>query len=43
MSTDVYQANKEMIVTHNELLFTLKVEAKEGKINNLVCERISNI
>lgn len=42
-SAQFYRENKENLVIHNELLFTLKVGVKLGKINNLICEKISNI
>jgi hypothetical protein len=31
------------LVIHNELLFTLKIGVKRGKINSLICENIKNI
>ncbi|CAG8456875.1 27251_t:CDS:2 [Gigaspora margarita] len=43
ISRKFYLENKENLVIHNELLFTLKVGVKQGKINNLICENIENI
>lgn len=38
-----YLANQENLATHSELLFTLKAGVRQGKINTLVCERISGV
>jgi hypothetical protein len=35
-------ANQEKLVVHNELLFNLRVGVKQGKINSLICEKISD-
>ncbi|KLL04542.1 MAG: DNA polymerase III subunit alpha [Mycoplasmataceae bacterium RV_VA103A] len=43
ISSGFYQENKENLVIHNELLFTLKIGVKRGKINSLVCEGVKNI
>ncbi|CFW92797.1 DNA polymerase III (alpha subunit) [endosymbiont DhMRE of Dentiscutata heterogama] len=40
ISSNFYQKNKENLVIHSELLFTLKIGVKRGKINSLVCESI---
>ncbi|CAG8674229.1 5227_t:CDS:2, partial [Cetraspora pellucida] len=40
ISSGFYQENKESLVIHNELLFTLKIGIKRGKINSLVCEGV---
>lgn len=40
ITEQVYQMNKEKLVTHNELLFFLKVIVKERRIFSLVCEKI---
>lgn len=37
-----YLAHQESLVVHNELLFTLKVGVKQGKVNHLTCEKIGN-
>ena len=41
ISSTFYLTNQENLVIHNELLFTLKVGIKRGKINSLICEKIS--
>ena len=43
MSIETYQENKELLIVHNELLFTLKIGIKNGSINSLICEKISDI
>jgi hypothetical protein len=40
IDSNVYQQNKEKLVVHNELLFTLKIEIKKGIITSLNCEEI---
>jgi hypothetical protein len=36
-------SNKDNLVIHNELLFNLRVELKQGKINSLACEKIISL
>ena len=43
IGTDFFLENKEILVIHNELLFTLKVGVKQGKINALTCEKARSI
>ena len=43
ISTKFYLENKESLVIHNELLLTLKVVVKGGKVSNLICEKVSNM
>jgi hypothetical protein len=43
ISTKFYLENKESLVIHNELLLTLKVVVKGGKVSNLICEKIKSI
>ena len=40
VSRDIYQLNKDKLIVHNELSFTIKIEMKEGKINSLICQKI---
>ncbi|CAG8723113.1 9614_t:CDS:2, partial [Racocetra persica] len=39
ISSDFYQKNKENLVIHSELLFTLKIGVKRGKINSLLVNK----
>ncbi|MCE8162817.1 MAG: PHP domain-containing protein [Candidatus Moeniiplasma glomeromycotorum] len=39
----IYQINQEKLVIHNELLFSLKIILKEGRIFSLICERIESL
>jgi len=43
VSGDIYQSNKDKLIVHNELLFTIKIEIKESKINSLVCQKIEEL
>ncbi|WNE40277.1 MAG: Error-prone DNA polymerase [Mycoplasmataceae bacterium] len=43
ISADLYLTNKDNLAIHNELLFTLKVELKQGKINSLACEKMISL
>jgi hypothetical protein len=43
ISDDFYLSNKDDLATHNELLFILKIELKQGKINSLACEKIISL
>jgi DNA polymerase-3 subunit alpha len=43
ISDDFYLSNKDNLVIHNELLFNLRVELKQGKINSLACEKIISL
>jgi len=43
IGTEFYLENKEILAIHNELLFTLKIGVKQGKINALTCEKVSSI
>ncbi|MCE8163703.1 MAG: DNA polymerase III subunit alpha [Candidatus Moeniiplasma glomeromycotorum] len=43
VNKEFYLANKEKLTIHNELLFTLKAEVKQGKITTLICEKVSSI
>src|SRR5205085_3189785 len=40
ISAEFYSKNKEKLVIHNELLFTLKIGVKQGKISSLICEKV---
>ena len=43
INSNIYQNNKELITTHNELLFVLKIEVKNKKIASIACEKISEV
>jgi DNA polymerase III subunit alpha len=43
ISSEFYWESKENLVIHNELLFTLKIGVKRGKINSLICENVKNV
>jgi hypothetical protein len=43
ISSNTYQVNKELMITHNELLFALKIEVKNRKIASITCEKVSSI
>jgi hypothetical protein len=43
IDSNIYQKNKEKLVVHNELLFTLKIGIKKGLIISLSCEEINPI
>jgi hypothetical protein len=43
ITEQTYQINQEKLVTHNELLFSLKATVKERRIFSLVCEKIEEL
>src|SRR4051794_1340829 len=43
INPEVYQTNKEILINHNELLFTLKIEVKNRKIASITCEKVNNL
>lgn len=43
ITEQIYQINREKLVIHNELLFTLKVVIKESRIFSLACEKIGDL
>ena len=42
ISSNIYQNNQAIITTHNELLFSLKIEVRNRKIISISCEKISD-
>ena len=43
INTDNYQKYQEILVDHNELLFTCQIKITNGKINHIKLEKISEL